>query len=1044
MNTHTIKSVFTQIFLTLFLVSALGACSSGGGGDNNGNTEGSPEPEPPPPPRISIHDLNLAEGDTVPTLATVEVTLDKAASEDVTLEFATSNGVALAGSDYNAQSGTLTIAAGNVASTIEIEIISDLEYEEDEQFVVNIFNVSPSVEIDNDEAFVTLLNDDLPALEVSPAYSNEPDTDTANAVFIFELQAAAESDITVDVATRDVSALAGNDFSGRDTTLTIPVGERTTSFEIEIYADDDVEQSEVFELLINNIQGPATLAQNVVQGFIYDSDTNRDGPQLFGLPANASEVSGADSFLVFKLFIDEAIDEDIEIQFNTSADTALSPQDFTAVSGVTNIVAGENSTEILVAVMDDDLIEDPETLTLSLSLSPASSTGRVNIITPSLIGTIADNDSATPAIPSMSITSASLTEGDSASQNLEFTVALSEPSSETITVDFASEEQTASAGSDFTAVSGSLVFLAGEQQKIITVEVLGDTFTEDDETFRIRLSNPSDNVELIQALATGTILTDEPFARLSIAGVSVLEGNTGNTNLVFTLTLDVATADAVSVDFYTADNTATAGEDYSAQSGSVSFLAGETMTTIAITAFGDFDNESDESFDLFLENLSPNASFIQTSARGTLINDDSLAGWQESISIGQSNAGSLPDLAMDDTGFGAVLWQGALDPLSFRYPINITPIVAGIAQTHSPIADSAGGSSWHPAIVAPGSNTLLGLWRDSNDDTWFQDSLGASTSFSLSPEGAWNINMASAYDAAGAGDAIALWENTSSPIERFFARFDSTAQTWDSPTTITLNTGEGTGLARIGMDTEGNAIVVWQAVFDDIAESALYYQYYDAESASWNDAAAIPGSNTYYSPAHISMFEGKAMVFTIKQSSAPLEADNMLRAFYFDPELETWSESQPNGTATEEAHHPISQTDAAGNIFVVWAQSQPANGSVYDTFANRYDAATGTWGTPQALENSENGVFASYMDIDTDVNGNAIAVWAQVGTNSTNIRAAHFLTSTGEWTAAEPVNDEVEGEYANYPKIALTEIGHAFVIWKVNNVEIRSKRYLRP
>ena len=130
--------------------------------------------------------------------------------------------------------------------------------------------------------------------------------------------------------------------------------------------------------------------------------------------------------------------------------------------------------------------------------------------------------------PSLSIGDVSVNEGQSGSTNATFTVALSAASSQTVTVNYATANGTATAGSDYTAASGTLTFTAGQTSKTVTVPVAGDTAIESNETFTVNLTGPT-NATLADGQAVGTILNDD-FPTLSIGDVTVNEGNSGTTN----------------------------------------------------------------------------------------------------------------------------------------------------------------------------------------------------------------------------------------------------------------------------------------------------------------------------------------------------------------------------------------------------------------------------------------------------------------------------------------------------------------------------------
>src|SRR6266480_4102615 len=111
-----------------------------------------------------------------------------------------------------------------------------------------------------------------------------------------------------------------------------------------------------------------------------------------------------------------------------------------------------------------------------------------NDSTTNVIGTCPITVSAGPAL---SINDVTVTEGNTGTTNAIFTVTLSPTAAGTVTVNFATANNTATAGSDYVANSGSLTFLSGESTKTVTVQVNGDTASEPNETFFVNLSGAS-------------------------------------------------------------------------------------------------------------------------------------------------------------------------------------------------------------------------------------------------------------------------------------------------------------------------------------------------------------------------------------------------------------------------------------------------------------------------------------------------------------------------------------------------------------------------
>jgi hypothetical protein len=213
----------------------------------------------------------------------------------------------------------------------------------------------------------------------------------------------------------------------------------------------------------------------------------------------------------------------------------------------------------------------------------------------------------------------SVTEGNTSAASASFTVPLSAPSTETVTIDYATGNGTAT-GSDYQASSGTLTFAPGETSKAVTILVNGDRLSEPNETFVVNLSNPT-NATIVNGQGTGTILDDEP--RISISDVTKYEGKKGQTTLfTFIVTLSAVYDQAVTMSYATANGTAkTSDTDNVAKTGTLAFAPGEKKTN-TIEVKGDSKKEANETFYLDLFGLSGNALFTKERGLGTILNDD--------------------------------------------------------------------------------------------------------------------------------------------------------------------------------------------------------------------------------------------------------------------------------------------------------------------------------------------------------------------------------------------------------------------------------------
>jgi hypothetical protein len=222
--------------------------------------------------------------------------------------------------------------------------------------------------------------------------------------------------------------------------------------------------------------------------------------------------------------------------------------------------------------------------------------------------------------PQLSVLDVNLPEGDSGTTSATVTVTLSPSSASQVTVDYATADGTATAGTDYAAQSGTLTFAAGQTVRTIQVGVNGDTVDEPDETFQVMLSNPQ-GAGIDRDTGTGTIQDDDAAPTLSINNASVAEGATGTVSATFTVTKSGDTSQAVSVNYATVPGTAASPGDYVHTSGTLNFAASDTSRQVTVMVNGDLVAEPDESF--FLNLSAPlNATIADGEGVGTIVNDD--------------------------------------------------------------------------------------------------------------------------------------------------------------------------------------------------------------------------------------------------------------------------------------------------------------------------------------------------------------------------------------------------------------------------------------
>lgn len=567
----------------------------------------------PPTPLISVSDVAITEGDTGSKNATFTVNLSGSSDYPATVDYSVVGGTATEGTDFTGSTGTLTFTPGNTSQTITVPIIGDTLDEADETFFVNLTN-SIGARFGDKQAIGTITdNDPLPSLSISDATVTEGDAGTVNATFNVTLSPVSGRAVTVKVATGTPAvnpATAGVDYvSVPLTTLTFNPGVTSKTVTVQVKGDTLDEVDERFSVNLS-----AATNATVVDGQGIGTITDNDPPAVLTInDLTFNETTGPVSNAFFTVTLSPVSGKTVSINYTTADGTAKQPGDYNPGSGTIVFLPGQTTKTISVGVKNDDLDEDSEFFKINLS-------GVVNAVIGDNQGvcTIVDNDTST-----ISINDVTLVESDSGPKNLKFTVSLSNPSSKNITVDYATADNTATAGSDYVATAGTVILNPGQTIKTFIVESTGDLLDENNETFFVNLSN-SINAGISDAQGVGTINDDDLAPTLSISDVSIAEGNSGTTNAVFTVTLSEVSGRSVSVNFATANGSATAGTDYNALTGTVTFAPGQTSKSIAIGVKGDTTAESDETFKVNLSGA-VGANIADNQGVGTITNDDGAA-----------------------------------------------------------------------------------------------------------------------------------------------------------------------------------------------------------------------------------------------------------------------------------------------------------------------------------------------------------------------------------------------------------------------------------
>ena len=565
-------------------------------------------------PELSIGDASVAEGDADESATlTFTVTLSPAATLPVTVDWATSDGTAEAGTDYTAGNDSLRFETGDESKTITVTVTGDDADEPNETLTVTLSNESGATLGDATGTGTITDDDDAPTvtLVLTPASIGENGgTSTVTAT----LDRASSAATTVTVSAVPVApAVAGDYTLSTNLTLTIPAHSLTSTGEVTITAvnnDVDALDKEVtVSATATNSQG-VTAPQDATLTI-----TDDDAPSLsIGDASVAEGDAGESATLTFTVTLTPAATLPVTVDWATADGTATAGTDYTAGNGSLRFDTGENSKTITVTVTGDDADEPNETLTVTLSNAPgatlADATGT---------GTITDDDDASTV--TLVLTPASIGENGGKST---VTATLDHPSSAETTVTVSAAPVDPAVEGDYTLSTDTTLTIAAGQTTstgVVTITAVDNDVDALDKTVTVSATATNDQGITAPRDATLTI-TDDDAPELSIGDASVTEGDAGTSaTLTFTVTLSPAATLPVTVDWATSDGTAEAGTDYTAGNDSLRFETGDESKTITVTVTGDDADEPNETLTVTLSNES-GATLGDATGTGTITDDD--------------------------------------------------------------------------------------------------------------------------------------------------------------------------------------------------------------------------------------------------------------------------------------------------------------------------------------------------------------------------------------------------------------------------------------
>ena len=579
-------------------------------------------------PLFRTWDASAREGNTTISFVVEFNHREPGDTADYTVDYRTEDITATAGADYVSTSGTLTFTPADGDLVVPVTIKDDDIQDNGETFRLVLSNPSSGVTLHRTAATAigTILNHDsegLTATFPASAYaskSHKGPTDRPQVVVAFNSSVASISTTTPSVVVNGASITS-----------------------VQAHTEDGLQNAQIFILepdgndditftLVANVacasggicSGTGTPITQVPSAHTIPAKQTAMASQLSIADATASEED--DSTIDFVVTLNPASDESVTVDYATAngSASASAGDDYTAKSGSLTFNAGDTTKTIQVSIIDDTVVDNNETLTITLSNASGA-----EISDGQATGTITDGDTETSPL-----TAAFQDLPDSHDGSAEFTFQVL--FSDDIGISYVNMRDDA-----FTVTDGDVetakrvdgrhdlwqITVEPDDNSDVVITLPANRACTTAGAICTREDSPRQLTNSPSATVPGPTdqsssdTTEEPTVTSQLAVANATASEEDDSTIDFVVTLNPAGEANITVDYATANGTASAGSDYTAQSGTLTFTAGETSKTVTVAIIDDSAEESDETLTLTLSNPS-GAEISDGQATGTITDSE--------------------------------------------------------------------------------------------------------------------------------------------------------------------------------------------------------------------------------------------------------------------------------------------------------------------------------------------------------------------------------------------------------------------------------------
>ena len=313
------------------------------------------------------------------------------------VNYATSDGTATAGSDYEVASGTLVFADGEVSQSFQVTLTDDAVYEGAEVINLSLSNVFGAILGDQASSMISLGDDDSApaagALDFSQANYAVAEDGTSVTVSVTRSDGSTGA-ISVDYAARDNTATASTDYTFNAGRISFADGESASkSFVVTIIDDNELEESEQIALQLGNVQGGAVLGAQSNAVITIADDEVQAASSVLSFIASSLSVNESSTTATITISRTTSVSGSMTVDLMVESSTAVAGTDYNVTTGTLQFADGESEKSVDVEIIDNTAEDGDKTITFTLGNVTGNAT--IDTANNTLIITILDDDATT-------------------------------------------------------------------------------------------------------------------------------------------------------------------------------------------------------------------------------------------------------------------------------------------------------------------------------------------------------------------------------------------------------------------------------------------------------------------------------------------------------------------------------------------------------------------------------------------------------------------------------------------------------------------------